>query len=126
MGNQCCAGWWQRIVDLCPRVAIAAPHTSLVEMVALISRAPLVLSNDSAGGHMGATFNVPTVIISNGQHMGRFHPYPRTVAGKTETVYPEGVSAHSTDYYYTSSPHVLAEISPERVMAAIHQVCAAH
>lgn len=106
----------------CPGMAISLPETSLLDIAALIAKAPLVVSNDSSGAHMGATFNTPTVIISNGQHRGRFTPYPKTAAPLTCTVYPEAVENSDHNYYYESSPHDIADVHPDAVKKAILSV----
>lgn len=103
--------------------AIPVPRTSLVEMAALIAGASLLVSNDSAGAHIGATYGVPTVTIANGQHHGRFLPYPETVAPRTRTVYPEAMTPEEHRYYNKKSPHTAADVSLEAVEEAVSQLC---
>lgn len=111
------------IADLYPERVVPVPETNLLEMVFLVANAPLLISNDSVAAHVGATYGVPTVIISNGQHRGRFHPYPREVAPYVRTVYPEKMRQDTRNYYYRASPYSIADVSPEVVKKAIIELC---
>src|SRR5262249_35483629 len=51
-------------------------RTSLFELAALIARARLVVSNDTASAHLGAAVGTPVVCVLGGGHFGRFFPYP--------------------------------------------------
>jgi ADP-heptose:LPS heptosyltransferase len=51
-------------------------QTSLSDLMALISRARLVVSNDSAATHLAAAYRIPSVCIVGGGIVGRYHPYP--------------------------------------------------
>lgn len=120
-GGKAFEGAMQEIARHCPGMTIPLPNTSLLDIAALIAHAPLVVSNDSSGAHMGATFNTPTVIISNGQHRGRFTPYPKQISARTCTVYPEAIQHIDYEYYYTLSSHSIAEVRPNAVKKAILQ-----
>lgn len=52
-------------------------HTTLIELIALIAGAKLVLSNDTAAIHIAAAVSTPSVCVLGGQHFGRFLPYRR-------------------------------------------------
>ncbi len=56
-------------------------RTTLIELIALIAGAKMVLSNDSAAIHIAAAVSTPSVCVLGGQHFGRFLPY-RRVAGE--------------------------------------------
>ncbi len=56
-------------------------RTTLMELIALIAGAKLVLSNDSAAVHIATAVFTPSVCVLGGQHFGRFLPY-RRIAGE--------------------------------------------
>lgn len=62
---------------------------SLVELVDLISKAELLITNDTCALHIGASLNIKTICISNGLHFGRFHPYPVGMPVQVITFYPD-------------------------------------
>jgi len=51
-------------------------QTSLADLLALISGARLVVTNDSAATHLAAAYRVPSVCVVGGGIVGRYHPYP--------------------------------------------------
>jgi ADP-heptose:LPS heptosyltransferase len=51
-------------------------RTSVADLTALISRARLVISNDSATVHLAAALTVPAIAIAGGGIIGRYLPYP--------------------------------------------------
>ena len=95
-----------------------------MELAALLAHAPLVVSNDSGGAHMGATWNVPTVIVANGQHRGRFHPYPAEVAPRVRTVYPPACAISSRNLYYADAPYPIEDVPVAAVFEAMEAVLA--
>jgi ADP-heptose:LPS heptosyltransferase len=65
--------------------------TNLVEMVYLIKEAEFLISNETSAVHIAASVKTPTVCISNGNHFGRFNPYPKDVFQYITTVYPSNI-----------------------------------
>lgn len=57
------------------RVELLAGKTSLLEYVDIISRADLVIGNDSSAIHIATAVGTPSVCIAGGGHFGRFVPY---------------------------------------------------
>ena len=51
-------------------------RTSLVELAAILSRAALVIANDTGAVHVASAVGAPAVCILAGGHYGRFLPYP--------------------------------------------------
>jgi len=101
---------------------------SLVELALLMSSAPFVVANDSMAGHLAVMLKVPVVIVGNGQHLGRFSPYPRKLAPFYSAVYPEYIAADveaAIPRYYNRavrSRRPIAGISVERVAAALSRL----
>ncbi|MGB0670660.1 MAG: glycosyltransferase family 9 protein [Rhodospirillales bacterium] len=57
--------------------------TSIAQVLDLMSRAALVVSNDSGPAHLAIALSRPSVIIVGGGHFGSFFPYPDGVAPPT-------------------------------------------
>lgn len=58
-----------------------AGKTSLPELAGVISRARLLISNDTSAIHIAAALTIPAVCILGGGHYGRFLPYPPELPG---------------------------------------------
>jgi ADP-heptose:LPS heptosyltransferase len=64
-------------------------QTSLEELIAIISNASLIISNDTSAGHISAAVETPSVCILGGGHFGRFMPYKIEV--KTDKPLPVAI-----------------------------------
>jgi ADP-heptose:LPS heptosyltransferase len=62
--------------------------TELTDLVKLIADAQLLISNETSAVHIAATVHTPAICISNGNHFGRFNPYPAT-SSNIFTLYPD-------------------------------------
>lgn len=62
--------------------------TTLKGLVDIIASGDLLLSNETSAVHIAAATKTPTVCISNGNHFGRFNPYPSEIGNKIVTLYP--------------------------------------
>ncbi|MEQ9218803.1 MAG: glycosyltransferase family 9 protein [Cyclobacteriaceae bacterium] len=71
----------EAIINMCGKVTI-------MDSIKFIAASSLVLGNESGPAHIGAALGIPTIVISNGNHYGRFHPYPNSISDKIHTVYP--------------------------------------
>ncbi|HVN48736.1 MAG TPA: glycosyltransferase family 9 protein [Bacteroidota bacterium] len=61
---------------------------SLCQTIALIQKSQLVVSNDTGISHIGVAADVPVVVVSTGNHYGRFTEYPPEVYSKIFYAYP--------------------------------------
>jgi len=61
---------------------------SIPQSIDFISQIHLLISNESSPVHMAATTGTPCICISQGNHFGRWNPYPVEVASWITTVYP--------------------------------------
>lgn len=50
--------------------------TTLLELADVIKNARLTISNDTAAGHIAVGQRCPNVVVTPGNHVGRFFPYP--------------------------------------------------
>lgn len=78
-------------------------QTRLDELMEKIAESTLLISNETSGPHFAAALGIPCICISNGNHFGRFHPYPSTMANHSVTVYP------SDDFYNAQNFDFLSE-----------------
>ncbi len=62
--------------------------TPLKHLPAVISKARLLVTNDTMAVHIGAALGVPVVVISQMNHYGRFVPYPKEKGIVMECVIP--------------------------------------
>ena len=56
--------------------------TNLLQLIFIISKAKLVISNDTSGAHIGAALDIPTIVLSRFNHYCRFVPYPKEISDK--------------------------------------------
>ncbi len=82
-----------KVINLCGKLKLS-------QLVKVISKAMLLISNETGTIHIAASTKTPFVCISNGNHFGRFHPYPAEVFDKAIFVYPPKIKAHLTDPDY--------------------------
>jgi ADP-heptose:LPS heptosyltransferase len=61
---------------------------SLVQTIFVIQNAFIIISNDTGLAHIGAISNIPVVVVSNGNHYGRFTEYPKELGVKVLYAYP--------------------------------------
>lgn len=71
----------QKIINLSNTNSIIdlSGKTSLPDLAQLISKAKILVSNETSAVHISIAVGTPVVCISNGNHFGRFHPYPNYV-----------------------------------------------
>lgn len=77
--------------------------TSLVELVDLIASSDLLISNETSAVHIAASVGTNAICISNGNHFGRFNPYPQSLSTKVITIYP-------LDKFYTTDKKQVTEL----------------
>jgi ADP-heptose:LPS heptosyltransferase len=68
--------------------------SSLVDLIKIISKAKIVISNESAAVHISVATGTPFVCVSSGVFFGRFHPYPVEVFNRGNYVYPPQIMKH--------------------------------
>lgn len=63
----------------------------MLELAKLISESELLISNDTSAIHIAAAVNTHFICITNGNHYGRFFPYPNEVFDKGIYIYPQEI-----------------------------------
>lgn len=56
--------------------------TDLLELTRLIGDARIVITNDTSAAHIAVAEDIPVVVITPGNHVGRFFPYPDEMDGR--------------------------------------------
>jgi ADP-heptose:LPS heptosyltransferase len=123
--------------ELCRGIALHCPaskpevfagHLSLTDSVKLISEATLLVANESGSVHIAAGSGTPCVCISNGNHFGRWNPYPESVAADILTCYPgfffplESKKSHLLLSFHDHSSIPASEVDFEQVRSACVQL----
>jgi ADP-heptose:LPS heptosyltransferase len=67
--------------------------TSLLDLISIISRARGMISNETSAAHMAVALDTPVLVLSNGNHYGRFSPYPVSITGKYRVLYPDEIES---------------------------------
>ena len=100
--------------------------TSFPQLIRLISQAGLLVSNDTVAVHIGAALDIPTVVVSQMNHYGRFVPYPVTSTCRMECVIPARYAAMDPaelhDMFIYGSMVDIAGVTEEQVFMAIAKV----
>ena len=69
----------KNFINLCEK-------TSLTDLVKIISRSKLLISNDTCAHHIAAATNINCLVIYAGLHYGRFLPYPQNIYPKQKVI----------------------------------------
>ena len=75
----------ERIVDLTAK-------TSLVELAQMAADAEFFVSNETGFVHIAVAAGAKGICLSNGNHYGRFNPYPLHVYERIDYIYPDRLS----------------------------------
>ena len=103
--------------------------TSLVDLLYVIYNGNLMISNETSAPHFAVALEMKNVfVIYNGNHYGRFIPYPKEVANNYHVIYHAKIEKDLDDYkklsnnYRFESKHDINEISVESVIMKIDEV----
>jgi ADP-heptose:LPS heptosyltransferase len=70
--------------------------TSLLDLIPLINNAQFIISNESSFPHIAVALDTPSFVISNGNHLGRFSPYPIELSKVYGIIFPEIIERQET------------------------------
>ena len=105
-----------------------AGKTSLPQLIDLIRNAEILISNDTGATHIAVSVDTPFVCVSNGNHFGRFHPYPQEIFDKACYIYPPEIMNNQDNIellknkYRFSSELDINEIKPRTVKETIKKI----
>lgn len=102
--------------------------TTLMQLAALVYNGNLVISNESCAAHFAAFLDTAIIAVSNGNHLGRFIPYPRGISDKYYPVFhpfitenPDKYKELSNSFAYKSTLNI-NEIHTNEVIKIIDQI----
>ena len=104
--------------------------TTLIDLINLLSKAEIFISNDSGLAHIAAAIKTKLVIIANGTHYGRFFPYPQKYVNYVKAIYPNPISESLNGFYKISEKYKfrsklsINSISIENVKSAVDELLA--
>ena len=110
-------------VGLHTRLINLTGQTKLTDLAELLSEADLLISNDTVAVHLAAAVGTKVISILNGQHYGRFCPYPD--GAHVTAIYPPDIEAMSNEerfikYRYDSDLDIKT-ISPKTIIKAVKE-----
>jgi ADP-heptose:LPS heptosyltransferase len=76
----------------CPYIKNLIGKTSLFQTTIIIQESTIVVSNDTCVSHIGVASDKPVVVISNGEHYGRFSEYPKEIYSLIFYAYPPEIA----------------------------------
>lgn len=94
----------------------------LIHIPKIIKGASFFIGNESAGTHIATALDVKTFCISNGNHFGRFNPYPESMQTKTFYIYPDNIEKDfdkAVIKYSKKSELDINSINPDKVFDII-------
>lgn len=80
----------KNVIDLSGKI-------NVIQLTKIISEAKLLIVNDTGTAHISVAVNTPVIVISNGNHYGRFIPYPSEVFENVYAVFPEVIKTSIGD-----------------------------
>lgn len=105
---------------------------SLLELIDVMASSKLVITNDSGPFHVAVALNKKTLCISNGNHFGRFNPYPIDMKTNSLTLYPAVVEdmvkkpEHVRDFQLKGSTIDINLLTVEEVFEKLKLFLATH
>ena len=122
----------EELIQMLPGIVVQnlAGKRSLSQSLEELQNSHLLISNESSPVHMAATTGTPCIVISQGNHFGRWNPYPKEVASWIQTVYPATFGEVNEKYdelaarYHDGSEEDVATISVDQVLEAAMKLIA--
>lgn len=94
----------------------------LMQTLALIAGAPLLITGDTMAAHVGVGACVPTIILANGVNAQRFVAYPEAGYSHVETCYTEAFRNYKGNRPFTAVSRDMESIRPAEVLAAARKL----
>ena len=103
--------------------------TSLIELLHVIYNGNLMIANETSAPHFAVALEMTNVfVISNGNHYGRFTPYPKEVSENYHVIYHPEIEKDLDDYkklsnsYGFGSSLNINDITKEMVIGRVNSV----
>ena len=99
--------------------------TKLVDLIPIISKSDIMISNETSAPHIAVALAVPVIVISNGNNFGRFTPYPLDVTKKYNPIYHPKINQsryqEMVERYSEGSDLKIGEIKVEDVIRSLRE-----
>ncbi|AUD03014.1 glycosyltransferase family 9 protein [Spirosoma pollinicola] len=98
---------------------------SIPELVYVLTKADLLIANETGIVHIAASTQTPTLVISQGKSLVRWHPYPAETGSHITHLYPAYIEEHRTDLagiaaeFNPESRFSMSEITVDRVTSSV-------
>ena len=98
---------------------------SIPELIYVLSKADLLIANETGIVHIAASTQTPTLVISQGKSLVRWHPYPAASRSQITYLYPSFIEANRhrlseiAQDFNPESPYSIREISVARVIDGV-------
>lgn len=106
--------------------------TSLPDMARLLFNAEILLSNETSAPHIATALdNCQVVVLSNGNHFGRFVPYPEQMNAKYRVIFHPAIQDNTETYQKNSNMYGfrstldISEIPFETVLQCVRRALGA-
>lgn len=102
--------------------------TSLSELLSVIYNARLIITNETGAPHCAAAVGTTSIVISNGNHYGRFTPYPDSMTNKYYAIYHPEIENNLKDHerminrYGYGSKLDINDITVEALIRKVNEV----
>lgn len=109
-----------RVINLTGKLSIA-------ELIYVLSKADLLIANETGVVHLAASTKTSTIVISQGKSLVRWHPYSAPLDKQIQHLYPDYVEQHREDLsaiapsFNPESPCSITEITVDRVIRAVNE-----
>ncbi len=98
---------------------------SIPELVYVLTKAALLIANETGIVHIAASTKTPTIAISQGKTLVRWHPYPAEIGAHITHLYPTYIEQHRANLtaiapeFNPESRFSITEITVDRVTDAV-------
>ena len=95
---------------------------TLLQLIGLLNEAALLVANETGTVHLAAALQTPTVVVSQGKSLVRWHPYPVTVNQSVRYVYPPELEAQRPNFaaiaerFNPESPLSIQDVTTQSVI----------
>ena len=99
--------------------------TSIRDSLEIIAGAELLISNDTGISHISVAMGVKTIVLSNGNHFGRFCPYPDFINDRYVLITPFDYSTDRKkfiDRYYSGSELNIHSVNEDEVIKSLDRM----
>ncbi|QMW02392.1 glycosyltransferase family 9 protein [Spirosoma foliorum] len=108
------------------RVLNLTGKLSIPELIYVLSKADVLIANETGIVHLAASTNTPTIVISQGKSLVRWHPYSPPLQGRIVHLYPEYIEQNRNNLsaiapqFNPESPFPITIIETDRVIRQLN------